>query len=112
MRARQMNKYGVITIFFACLFMIIQRILISNTVIPEYTQNPTRFYVYNIFLAITAIGGNLLALYLGYHSNETSGKKALKSLSGFYLIYICSTLNKHTWSIDKYRGLLDYFFSY
>lgn len=88
MRARQMNKYGVITIFFACLFMIIQRILISNTVIPEYTQNPTRFYVYNIFLAITAIGGNLLALYLGYHSNETSGKKALKSLSGFYLIYI------------------------
>ena len=92
MRSKHRNKYGVVTIAFACFFMIVQRILISATVIPEYTENPTRFYVYNILLALTSVGGNILALYLGYHSNKIAGKKPINKIAGFYLIYLILTL--------------------
>ncbi|MDN6216747.1 MAG: hypothetical protein L0J46_06775, partial [Enterococcus sp.] len=70
METKKKNKYSVLTIVFATLFMIMNHVLTSITVIPEYAQNPKRFYIYNILLGLTAIGGNLLALYLGYHSEK------------------------------------------
>lgn len=88
MKMKKANRYGIITIFFASLFMIIQRVLITATVVPEYAQNPTRFYVYNILLALTAVGGNLLALYMGYFSNKLEKSNSLKMISRFYLIYL------------------------
>lgn len=71
--------------------MIMQHVLVSVTVIPEYAQNPKRFYIYNILVGLTAIGGNLLALYLGYHANEIREKKPLQLLPKFYLIYLILT---------------------
>lgn len=88
MESKKPNKYGILTIIVSNTFMIMQRVLISATVIPDYAQYPKRFYLYNIVLGLTAIGGNLLALYLGFHAEKLEEKKPLRSLSGFYMIYV------------------------
>ncbi|MBS5819969.1 LTA synthase family protein [Enterococcus gilvus] len=86
--------------------MIMNHVLTSITVIPEYAQNPKRFYIYNILLGLTAIGGNLLALYLGYHSEKLKGKKPLQTLPGFYLIYVVLTFTINI--VCKSFNLSDY----
>lgn len=91
MKVTKSNKYGILTIGMATILMIMQHVLVSVTVIPEYAQNPKRFYIYNILVGLTAIGGNLLALYLGYHANEIREKKPLQLLPKFYLIYLILT---------------------
>ncbi|MGM0339695.1 LTA synthase family protein [Enterococcus sp. AZ007] len=92
MKTKKANRYGIITIFFASVFMIIQRVLITATVVPEYAQNPTRFYIYNILLALTAVGGNLLALYMGYYANENVKKNFISPLGRMYLMYVLLAL--------------------
>lgn len=106
METKKKNKYSVLTIVFATLFMIMNHVLTSITVIPEYAQNPKRFYIYNILLGLTAIGGNLLALYLGYHSEELKDKKPLQTLPGFYLIYVVLTFTINI--VCKSFNLSDY----
>lgn len=91
MKPKDQNKYGIMTIAFATVFMIVQHVLNSVTVVPEFAQNPKRFYIYNILLGLTAIGGNILALYLGYQAERFKEKRLLQMLPGFYLIYLTIT---------------------
>lgn len=35
--------------------MIMHHVLTSIIIIPEYAQNPKRFYIYNILLGLTSI---------------------------------------------------------
>lgn len=59
------KKYPIVTPIMACIFIIVQRVLFSGTAIPQYDQNGTRFYLYSVALGLVAVGGNLLALYMG-----------------------------------------------
>ena len=43
------ESYGFLTIFVACIMMVLQRILISAVTIPTYATNPGRFYIYTFY---------------------------------------------------------------
>ncbi len=86
------KKYPIVTPIMACIFIIVQRVLFSGTAIPQYDQNGTRFYLYSVALGLVAVGGNLLALYMGYHGKKAVGTKPLAKFANFYLLYVFGTL--------------------
>ncbi len=86
------KKYPIVTPIMACIFIIVQRVLFSGTAIPQYDQNGTRFYLYSVALGLVAVGGNLLALYMGYHGKKSVGTKPLAKFANFYLLYVFGTL--------------------
>ena len=82
------KKYPIVTPIMACIFIIVQRVLFSGTAIPQYDQNGTRFYLYSVALGLVAVGGNLLALYMGYHGKKAVGTKPLAKFANFYLPFL------------------------
>ena len=86
------KKYPIVTPIMACIFIIVQHVLFSGTAIPQYDQNGTRFYLYSVALGLVAVGGNLLALYMGYHGKKAVGTKPLAKFANFYLLYVFGTL--------------------
>ncbi len=81
------RKYNANIILIATILLVIQRVLLGLTTVPEYTQNSVRFYLYHTLLIIVVSGINLIPLYIGFHWNQFKDKKLLSYLSRFYLIY-------------------------
>lgn len=86
------NNFGIVTLTVATLLIIIQCILVDATVIPQFAENPTRYYLYNFMKAISIIGLNLIPLFLGYYAHIFRKKDVLKKLGNFYLIFFTSAM--------------------
>ncbi|MGX7126147.1 hypothetical protein [Enterococcus viikkiensis] len=86
--SEKINKYSGITPFVTGLLLIMQRTLISATIIPEYNSGNNRYYIYQFLSIIAMIGVNLLPLYIGFYSREISLKKPISKLSRYYFIYL------------------------
>lgn len=86
------ESYGFLTIFVACIMMILQRILISAVTIPTYATNPGRFYIYTFLQTSVVIGTNLIPLYMGYQYQKIARLKVLHYLSRFAFIFLTATL--------------------
>lgn len=81
------NKYAMITLSVASIFMITQNVLINATVVPQLTDNPLRYYLYYFAKAISIVGLNLIPLSLGYYSSVIQKRNIIKKLGNFYLVY-------------------------
>lgn len=92
---KRKDKYFGITPFVTGILLIMQRVLISATIIPEYNQMHNRYYMYQFLSIIAMIGVNLLPLYIGFYSKEISKKNALKKLSRYYFIYLILILSSN-----------------
>ncbi|EJX59177.1 hypothetical protein HMPREF1377_00534 [Enterococcus faecium R494] len=86
------ESYGFLTIFVACIMMVLQRILISAVTIPTYATNPGRFYIYTFLQTSVVIGANLIPLYMGYQYQKIARLKVLHYLSRFAFIFLIATL--------------------
>ncbi|MBO0423157.1 sulfatase-like hydrolase/transferase [Enterococcus plantarum] len=85
-------RLNYIPIIVACLFMVIQRVLQSATVVPEYGSYASRFYIYQTINTIVMVGVNIFPIYLGFNSSKMKDKKVLKNISSYYLMYVATSL--------------------
>lgn len=81
------GKIGIITLIVACLFLIVQRVITSATVNPQYDAYQGRYYIYQIINATTLIGINLVPLFLGYSYQRFRIKNFINKIGSFYLIF-------------------------
>ncbi|WP_249921868.1 hypothetical protein A5821_002107 [Enterococcus sp. 7F3_DIV0205] len=95
MEKNESQKFDYLTILIACLLMIVQRVLLSATTIPEYATNPGRFYLYSFMKVATVAGLGLVPLYMGYHYQKIVRKKIFSYLSGFFLLYVVIALTSN-----------------
>ena len=107
------ESYGFLTIFVACIMMVLQRILISAVTNPTYATNPGRFYIYTFLQTSVVIGANLIPLYMGYQYQKIARLKVLHYLSRFAFIFLIATLVcnifflRTSWQLE-YSWLLAY----
>lgn len=81
-------RLNYVPIIIACLFMVIQRVLQSATVVPEYGSYLSRFYLYQLMNTIVMVGVNIFPLYLGFNSEKIKEKNVFKNISRYYLMYV------------------------
>lgn len=86
------RNYGLLTIFVACVMIILQRILMSAVTAPTYAGNPGRFYIYTFLQTSVVIGTNLVPLYMGYQYQKIARLKVLHYLSRFAFIFLVAGL--------------------
>ncbi|MBV7389877.1 MULTISPECIES: LTA synthase family protein [Enterococcus] len=103
---KKVRKYPFITILIASLFMVLQRVLTSATVIPSFSGNPDRFYLYQTIYCIFFIGLNLIPLYFGYYQKKIRKTSLVHRLSRYLLLYIVMALSSNLFFMAL-RGSFD-----
>lgn len=81
------NRVGITVLAVSSVLITTQLVLLNATVVPQFSENPARYYIYYFAKAITIVGFNLIPLFLGYHSWIFRKKNILKKLGSFYLIF-------------------------
>lgn len=80
------------TLLIASILIIIQHVLTRATVIPQFSENPSRYYLYYFLKAISIVGLNLIPLFLGYYYQVFLKKNILRKLGSFYLIFFTAAM--------------------
>lgn len=88
----QKNQIGIITVLVSSILIIIQSALVNATVIPQFHENPNRYYLYYFIKAISIVGSNLLPIFMGYHAHVFHKKNILKKIGNFYLVFFVSAM--------------------
>ncbi|WP_334328338.1 sulfatase-like hydrolase/transferase [Companilactobacillus sp. HBUAS59699] len=90
MIGKKSKKYNLIIILVAVVLMILNRVMTSSTM-PEYSSNELRYLAYQLLVAASILGFNIVPLYLGYY--ETSFRKGrFTSGIGRYILYYVLTI--------------------
>lgn len=82
------KKLGFVTLGIACLLVMLNRVLISATVQPDYFLNPNRFYIYSFLKAISIVGGSLIPIFFGFHYRFLLRNNLRNKLARYYLLFI------------------------
>lgn len=72
----------------AGLFFIVERVLVSGTTAPAYSDSPKRYLLFTAMKFLTTAGVSLLPLWLGYYGKRYNAKQALSKLAEFWLFYV------------------------
>lgn len=76
----------------AGILFVVDRVLISATTEPGYSDSPRRFFLYMSLKAIALVGVNLLPIWLGYNYQIFEKVNPLKKIGKMWIVYFLQML--------------------
>lgn len=91
MVGKKSNKYNLLIVLVAVVLMVLNRVMASS-IMPEYGSNELRYLAYQLLVALSILGFNLIPLYLGYYESSFRKGRFTSGIGKYLLYYVIAIL--------------------